>query len=94
MWKVKSARNAGLTLPSLNIRDALCVTARRRSEMSAAAGAGVLKQREGETLEETLRTLADEFEAKQQEQNRCPDVYLNVYDMVCFDGPAHAWRPR
>ena len=63
------------------IIDASCV---RRGSMSAKPTAIPLKKGNGENLEDFMRTVADEFEAREQRMSQCPDVYLNVYDMVGF----------
>ena len=57
---------------------------RRGEAMTAKPTVIALKKRNGEDLEEVIRTLADEFEAREQRMSQCPDVYLNVYDMVGF----------
>ena len=50
--------------------------------MSEEPAVKPLKKGSREELEEVLRTLADEYEARERQMNQCPDVYLNVYDMV------------
>ncbi|CAI8048352.1 Deubiquitinase DESI2 [Geodia barretti] len=53
--------------------------------MSAKPTAIPLKKGNGENLEDFMRTVADEFEAREQRMSQCPDVYLNVYDMLAVN---------
>ena len=48
---------------------------------------------QGETFQEALVRLASEWRAREQE-TKCPDVVLNVYDMVCYFAAMPTQLPR